>query len=210
MAPQTYTSIHLSKRPKTNIIPGETFEARNTRSYIPPVKIGEVMRGVAIGIIIASKSKSYPIGTHVTATAGWTEYAILKESDLQRVDIPKNGRITDVLGVLGMTGLTAYFGLLDIGKVRAGDFVVVSGAAGATGSIVGQIAKLKGAKVLGIAGSEEKVRWLKEELGFDDALCYKDEQFAAKFRGATKSAAKSSTSRSREQNHMLDSSSVEV
>ena len=86
----------------------------------------------------------------------------------------------------GTTGLTAYFGLLDVGKVKAGDFVVVSGAAGATGSVVGQIAKLKGATVLGIAGSNDKVAWLKEDLGFDSALNYKDEDFGKKFRLATK------------------------
>lgn len=84
-----------------------------------------------------------------------------------------------------MTGLTAYFGILSVGKVKAGDFVVVSGAAGATGSVVGQIAKLKGATVLGIAGSADKVQWLKE-MGFDDALNYKDVDFAAKFKTATK------------------------
>jgi len=84
-----------------------------------------------------------------------------------------------------MTGLTAYFGIIDVGKVKAGDFVVVSGAAGATGSVVGQIAKLKGATVLGIAGSDDKCRWLKEELGFDDALNYKDKDFFKKFRTAT-------------------------
>ena len=86
-----------------------------------------------------------------------------------------------------MTGLTAYFGILDVGKVKAGDFVVVSGAAGATGSVVGQIAKLKGARVLGIAGSDDKCAWLKNELGFDDAINYKDPKFAANFRKATKS-----------------------
>lgn len=85
-----------------------------------------------------------------------------------------------------MTGLTAYFGLLDVGKVKAGDFVVVSGAAGATGSVVGQIAKLKGARVLGIAGSDDKAGWLKEESGFDDALNYKDKDFSKRFREATK------------------------
>jgi NADPH-dependent curcumin reductase CurA len=86
----------------------------------------------------------------------------------------------------GGTGLTAYFGLIDVGKVKAGDFVVVSGAAGATGSVVGQIAKLKGATVLGIAGSDDKCQWLKEELGFDEALNYKDKEFFKKFRAATK------------------------
>jgi len=85
-----------------------------------------------------------------------------------------------------MTGLTAYFGILDVGKVKAGDFVVVSGAAGATGSVVGQIAKLKGATVLGLAGSDEKCAWLKDELGFDAALNYKDKDFYTKFRAATK------------------------
>jgi NADPH-dependent curcumin reductase CurA len=85
-----------------------------------------------------------------------------------------------------MTGLTAYFGILDVGRVRPGDFVVVSGAAGATGSVVGQIAKLKGATVLGIAGGDDKCRWLKHELGFDDALNYKDPNFAKKFRASTK------------------------
>ena len=119
-------------------------------------------------------------------TVGWTEYAIVHSKALQKVDIPKNGRLTDALGVLGLTGLTAYFGILSVGQVQAGDFVVVSGAAGATGSVVGQIAKIKGARVLGIAGSEDKVTWLKEGLGFDDALSYKDAEFPQKFKEATK------------------------
>lgn len=215
----TYQSVILAKRPKANIIPGETFTLQthraptasdlkdgevlfeplylsldpamrgwlnDTRSYIPPVRIGEVMRGYAVGTVKASRSTAFPVGAYAGATAGWTELAVLKEKELERVDVPKNGRPTDALGVLGMTGLTAYFGILDVGKVKAGDFVVVSGAAGATGSVVGQIAKLKGATVLGIAGSDDKVQWLKE-LGFDDALNYKDKEFAKKFRAATKS-----------------------
>ena len=93
--------------------------------------------------------------------------------------------MTTYAGFPGMTGLTAYFGILDIGQVKAGDLVVVSGAAGATGSVVGQIAKLKGAKVFGIAGSDEKVQWLKD-LGYDDAFNYKDPNFAKNFRAATK------------------------
>ena len=164
------------------------------------------MRGAAIGVIKASKSDDFPVGSYATGTAGWTELAVMKSKELQRVDVPKNGRITDTLGVLGetlplqsrflikcllntvagMTGLTAYFGLLDVGKVKAGDFVVVSGAAGATGSVVGQIAKLKGARVLGIAGSDDKVQWLKEDLKFDNALNYKDQDFARNFKEATK------------------------
>ncbi|KAL8787701.1 MAG: hypothetical protein Q9195_007657 [Heterodermia aff. obscurata] len=159
---------------------------KDTRSYVPPVQIGQVMRGAAIGIVKASRSDDFPIGSYATGTAGWTELAVMKSKELQRVDFPKNGRITDTLGVLGMTGLTAYFGLLDVGKVKAGDFVVVSGAAGATGSVVGQIAKLKGARVLGIAGSDDKVQWLEDDLKFDNALNYKDQDFAKKFREATK------------------------
>lgn len=109
-----------------------------------------------------------------------------KDKDVQVLDpVPEGGRLTDALGVLGMTGLTAYFGILDVGKVKEGDFVVVSGAAGATGSVVCQIAKLKGARVLGLAGSEDKVEWLKD-LGCDDALNYKDPAFAKNFRAATK------------------------
>jgi NADPH-dependent curcumin reductase CurA len=158
----------------------------DTRSYIPPVQIGEVMRGGGIGIIKASKSEKYAVGSYASGTIGWTEYAVVNEKDLQPLDLPEGAVPTDALGVLGITALTAYFGILDVGQVKRGDFVVVSGAAGATGSVVGQIAKIKGAKVLGIAGAEDKVKWLKEELGFDDALNYKDADFAKKFRAATK------------------------
>ena len=150
------------------------------------MQIDEVMRGGCIGIVEASNSAAFPVGSYAEGTTGWTELAIAKAKHLTKVDIPQNGKTTDALGVLGMTGLTAYFGILDVGKVKAGDFVVVSGAAGATGSVVGQIAKLKGAKVLGLAGSADKVRWLKEELGFDEALNYKDKDFQKKFRAATK------------------------
>jgi NADPH-dependent curcumin reductase CurA len=159
----------------------------DVRSYIPPVQIGEIMRGGTVGIIKASKSKAFPVGSYASGNVGWTELAIAKDKHLEKIEIPSNGRVTDALGCLGGTGLTAYFGILDVGKVKAGDFVVVSGAAGATGSVVGQIAKIKGATVLGIAGSDDKCAWLKNELGFDDALNYKDPKFAVNFRNATKS-----------------------
>ncbi|KAK5162943.1 uncharacterized protein LTR77_011104 [Saxophila tyrrhenica] len=158
----------------------------DTRSYIPPVKIGAVMRGNGVGTIIASKSAKFRAGEEVFAMCGWSEMAVLKEDVVEKLGLPSNGTMTDSLGVLGMTGLTAYFGILNVGKVKKGDFVVVSGAAGATGSVVGQIAKLKGATVLGIAGSDEKCKWLVNELGFDDALNYKDSNFAKSFRAATK------------------------
>jgi len=162
----------------------------DARSYVPPVQIGEVMRGASIGKVVASKAPSFSVGDYVSVFSGWTELCIADatgadQRNLTKLSIPENGRITDALGVLGMTGLTAYFGLLDIGKVKEGDFVVVSGAAGATGSVVCQIAKLKGAKVLGIAGSDDKVKWLKE-LGCDEALNYKDANFKTDFKAKTK------------------------
>ncbi|KAI9746003.1 MAG: hypothetical protein M1818_000684 [Claussenomyces sp. TS43310] len=158
----------------------------DVRSYTAPLAVGEVMRGVMIGVVTASKSKSFPTGTHVEAQIGWREYGVVSDTTpgFARVDVPDGARLTDVLGVLGMTGLTAYFGMTEIAAVKPGDFVVVSGAAGATGSVAGQIAKLKGARVLGLAGSDDKVKWLKE-LGFDDALNYKDKDFVAKFKAAT-------------------------
>ena len=142
------------------------------------------MRGVSIGKVIATKSSKYNVGDYVSGNTGWAEVAILASKDLTPIDLPPNGKLTDALGVLGMTGLTAYFGILEIGKIKAGDFVVVSGAAGATGSVVCQIAKIKGAKVLGLAGSDDKVQWLKD-LGCDEALNYKDKEFASKFKAAT-------------------------
>ncbi|KAG4437376.1 hypothetical protein IFR05_007140 [Cadophora sp. M221] len=157
----------------------------DTRSYIPPVQIGEVMRGAVIGKVLASKSSKFTAGNYVTASPGWSEVAIVAEKEASLLEVPDNGKVTDALGVLGMTGLTAYFGMLDIGQVKAGDFVVVSGAAGATGSVACQIAKLKGAKVLGLAGSDDKVQWLKD-LGCDDALNYKNADFAKEFKEKTK------------------------
>jgi NADPH-dependent curcumin reductase CurA len=159
----------------------------DVRSYIPPVKIGAVMRGNGVGKILESKSSRFSAGQFVVADSGWTELAVLDEKLVESFDLPPNGRPTDALGALGMTGLTAYFGILDIGQVKEGDFVVVSGAAGATGNVVGQIAKLKGARVLGLAGSDEKCGWLVNELGFDAALNYKSATFAQDFRTATKS-----------------------
>lgn len=157
----------------------------DARSYVPPVQIGEVMRGFTIAKVLASKSSKFSAGQFVTCTPGWTEVAIQDEKELTLLEIPTNGRLTDAMGVLGLTGLTAYFGILDIGEVKKGDFVVVSGAAGATGSVVCQIAKLKGAKVLGLAGSDDKVEWLKE-LGCDEALNYKSNSFVDDFKAKTK------------------------
>ncbi|KAI1182270.1 hypothetical protein F5B17DRAFT_421202 [Nemania serpens] len=155
------------------------------RSYVTPVAIGEKMRGGVIARVIASKTPKVKEGDIVTASIGWTELSIVGENEFQKFEVPKGGKITDLLGVLGMTGMTAWTGLHRIGKPKAGETVVVSGAAGATGSVVGQIAKLRGSRVVGIAGSDEKCEWLKSELGFDAALNYKSPTFKKDFEAAT-------------------------
>ncbi|KAK0649358.1 hypothetical protein B0T16DRAFT_325146 [Cercophora newfieldiana] len=155
------------------------------RSYVPPVKIGEVMRGYAICRVLASKSSKAKTGDIVTGLIGFAEVRILPEDGVEVLPLPPKAKITDLLGVLGVTGLTAYFGMTKIGLPKAGETVVVSAAAGATGSVAAQIAKIAGARVVGTAGSDEKVRWLKEEMGLDVALNYKDPDFQRKFKEAT-------------------------
>jgi len=147
-------------------------------SYMPPVAIGEVMRAIAVGRVVASKNPQFAVGDHVNGLLGVQEYAYSTGQGLAKVD-PKLAPLPLYLSTLGMTGLTAYFGLLDVGQPKAGDTVVVSGAAGAVGAIVGQIAKIKGARVVGIAGGADKCRYLVEELGFDAAIDYKSEDVAA-------------------------------
>ncbi|MFL5861469.1 MAG: NADP-dependent oxidoreductase [Solirubrobacteraceae bacterium] len=144
------------------------------RSYIPPVGIGEVMRAGGCGEVIASRHPGFEPGDQVTGITGIQEHAVLAGDALIKVD-PELAPLPVYLGTLGMPGMTAYFGLLDIGKPKEGDTVVVSGAAGAVGSVVGQIAKIKGCRAVGIAGGEEKCRHVVEELGFDAAINYKSE-----------------------------------
>jgi NADPH-dependent curcumin reductase CurA len=144
------------------------------RSYIPPVQIGEVMRAGTVGEVLESKGQKFAVGDHVTGWLGVQEYAVCDENAVFKVDageIP----LTTFLGALGMPGITAYFGLLDVGAPKEGETVVVSGAAGAVGSVVGQIARIKGCRVVGIAGGPEKCAWIVEELGFDAAIDYKGE-----------------------------------
>ena len=143
-------------------------------SYIPPVGINEVMRALAVGKVTASKNPKFAVGDHVTGLLGVQEYAYSNGQGLTKVD-PKLAPLPVYLGTLGMPGMTGYFGLLEVGQPKAGDTVVVSGAAGAVGSVVGQIAKIKGARVVGIAGGADKCRYLVEELGFDAAIDYKTE-----------------------------------
>jgi NADPH-dependent curcumin reductase CurA len=141
-------------------------------SYVPPVEIGAVMRAGGIGRVIASNNDGFAVGDHVYGTFGVQEYAISDGRGVLKLDLSL-AEPTAYLGVLGMTGLTAYFGLLKVGRLKEGDTVVVSGAAGATGSVVGQIAKIKGCRVIGIAGGQEKCRLVTEEFGFDAAIDYR-------------------------------------
>ena len=144
--------------------------------YMAPVEIGQVMRGVVTGVVEESKNPDFKPGDLVFGTLGWQDYAIAfgnSGSAIARLPHPLPAPLTAFTGPLGLTGCTAYFGLLDIGQPKAGETVVVSAASGAVGSIVGQIAKIKGCRVVGITGSDEKCRWLIEELGFDAAINYK-------------------------------------
>jgi len=147
------------------------------KSYIPPVGIGEVMRAGGVGVVVASSSPAFAVGDHVTGGPGVQEYwAVaadqLKRSGLAKIDLSA-GTLTQWLNVLGMPGMTGYFGLMDVGQPQAGETVVVSGAAGAVGQTVGQIAKLKGCRVVGIAGGPAKCEWVVKELGFDACIDYK-------------------------------------
>ena len=144
----------------------------DTESYVEPFKVNQVIEGGSIGEVIESKSNKFNQGDIVIGSFGWQEYFTATDKEIRNID-PTLAPITTHLGILGMTGLTAYFGLLEIGQPKKGETVVISGAAGAVGSTVGQIAKLKGARVVGIAGSDEKIKYLKEELNFDEGINYR-------------------------------------
>ncbi len=146
----------------------------DVRSYITPVGLGQVMRAGGVGEVVASNADGFKPGDHVSGTLNVQQYATVKAKDLIRLDLTL-APLTTYLSVLGMPGLTAYFGLFDVGRPKAGETVVVSGAAGAVGQVVGQLAKLKGCRVVGIAGGADKCRWVVEELGFDAAIDYKAE-----------------------------------
>lgn len=151
------------------------------KSYIRPVEIGEVMRAGGVGRVVASRHPKYAVGDHVSGTLGVQEYCLSDGRGLTKVD-PTLAPLPVYLGVLGMPGMTAYFGLLDIGRPEAGQTVVVSGAAGAVGTVVGQIAKLKGCRVIGIAGGESKCRLVVDDLGFDACIDYKSQDVRKELR----------------------------
>jgi NADPH-dependent curcumin reductase CurA len=153
----------------------------DARSYAPPVGIGELMRALGVGIVTASRNPRFAVGDHISGVFGVQEYALTDGRGATKVDarlvpLPK------YLSVLGMTGMTAYFGLLDTGQPKPGETVVVSAAAGAVGAVVGQIAKIKNCRVVGISGGAEKCRYIVDELGFDAAIDYKSENVSRSLR----------------------------
>jgi len=147
----------------------------DVKSYIPPVAIGEVMRGITIGEVADSRHADFKPGDIVQGVLGWQSWAVSDGTALTRLPMEVVSDLKAFPGVLSMVGPTAYFGLLEVGEPNQGDTLVVSAAAGAVGSIVGQIGKIKGCHVVGIAGSDEKCRWITETLGFDAAINYKTE-----------------------------------
>ena len=146
-------------------------------SYIEPFQLNEPLTGGVVGEVIESKNSSFQPGDIVEGYLEWAEYSVADGANVRKLD-PNLAPISTALGILGMPGMTAYFGLLDIGQPKPGETVVVSGAAGAVGIAAGQIAEIKGCRVVGITGSDEKVKYLTCELGFDAAINYKNPEFA--------------------------------
>jgi len=208
-----YKAIKLVKRPGTRITPDifetvmlETPEladdeilvrqthmsldpamkgwmSRDKDSYIPRVELGDIMRSSGVGEIVESRNDDYPVGAMVGGLLGWTEYYVGDGKGLRI--LPPGLSPEEVLCVLALPGLTAYQGLVEIGKPKRGETLFVSGAAGSVGSIVGQIGKAEGLRVIGTAGSDDKCRWLEDELGFDKAINYKSDKLVEQVAEAT-------------------------
>jgi NADPH-dependent curcumin reductase CurA len=143
-------------------------------NYSEPVAVGNVMRSIAVGEIVETRHPEYPVGETVCGLFGWQDYAVSDGFDVWFRHDPSTAPITTALGILGLNGITAYFGLLDIGQPNAGETVVVSTAAGAVGSAVGQIARIQGCRTVGLTGSDEKIALCKETFGFDEAINYRN------------------------------------
>ncbi len=152
----------------------------DAEGYLPAVQLGAVMRGLTLGVVEESRSDRFQVGDYVTTAAGgWADYAVISDSLASRVHRAPGLPLTANMSVLGMTGLTAWAGVTQVLKAQPGETLVISAAAGAVGSIAGQIAKQKGARVIGIAGGPDKCRWLTQDLGFDAAIDYKNEDVGA-------------------------------
>jgi NADPH-dependent curcumin reductase CurA len=151
-------------------------------TYLPAIRLGEVIRCGGIGEVVESRSPTYSVGDLVFGMTGWQEYALADSGERMMTVLPPGIPLRDAMSVYGVTGMTAYFGVLDVGRPKEGETVVVSGAAGATGSIAGQIAKISGCSVVGIAGTDEKCAWVTNKLGFDACINYRAEDVADRLR----------------------------
>lgn len=151
------------------------------KSYIAPMEISSVMRSGSVGEVVASNNPKFQVGQYVVGNGGVQQYALTDGKGFYPID-PKLAPLPTYIGALGMPGMTAFFGIQEVGKIKEGDIVVVSGAAGAVGSVVGQIAKIKGCHVVGIAGGAEKCKYVVDELGFDACIDYKNEDVKARLK----------------------------
>jgi len=179
--PQLNEGEFLIKCEYISLDPAMRGWLNDVKSYIEPVAINAVMRAGGVGQVIDSKNKTFDIGTYIYGQTGVQQYAISNGKGFYKID-PNLSPIYRYTGTLGMTGMTAYFGILRVGQLKDGENVLVSGAAGAVGSVVGQIAKLKNCKVIGIAGGREKCDYLINELGFDGAIDYKSDHIYKKIK----------------------------
>jgi NADPH-dependent curcumin reductase CurA len=178
-APQPGEGEFLVRTRYISVDPSMRGQMENRADYVAPLEIGDVMRAGGVGEVEESHHPDYPVGTLISGSFGMQDYAVSDGRKLPVRTFPAGTDPVMALGILGGTGMTAYFGLLDLGEPEPGQTVVISGAAGATGSVAGQIAKIRGCRVIGLAGSDEKCRWLTEDLGFDSAINYKTEAIDA-------------------------------
>jgi NADPH-dependent curcumin reductase CurA len=170
-APEPANGQFVMRASVLSVDPYMRGRMRDVKSYVPPVQIGEVMTGASVGAVIASKHPDFKEGDIVEGRFGWQDYALSdgKSDGARKVD-PSLAPISTALGVLGMPGMTAYFGLTEVGQPKEGETVLVSAASGAVGGLVGQIARIKGCRAVGIAGGPEKCAYLRDELGYDAAI----------------------------------------
>lgn len=161
--------------------PAQKGWMENVADYVAPSEIGDVMPAFAVGEVVESGDPAFAVGDKVTGRLGWADYVTASAKDLTK--LPDDEFLSANLGILGITGMTAFFGLHRIGRPVTGDTVLITGAAGATGSVVGQLARIAGCRVIGVAGGEAKCRWLVDELGFDGAVDYRSDTFRRQVRG---------------------------